>query len=213
MDTLELKAEPRDVVGRHVKALRQQGYVPVILYGRDVESIPLKVEARALTKVLEVAGTHRLISLKVGDNRSTMTLARDIQRDNVKRLYLHVDFFAVKMDEKVTAQVPIVLIGEAPAVKELGGVLTQGLDQLEIECLPGDLIDSIEIGVGGLKEFNDSISVSDLQIPSNITVLSDPESMVAKIEAPRLVEAEEELEGEAGASAEPEVITAAREEE
>ena len=84
---------------------------------------------------------------------------------------------------------------------------------MEIECLPGDLIDSIEIGVGGLKEFNDSISVSDLQIPSNITVLSDPESMVAKIEAPRLVEAEEELEGEAGASAEPEVITAAREEE
>jgi large subunit ribosomal protein L25 len=213
MDALELKAEPRDVVGRHVKGLRQQGFVPVILYGRDVESTPLKVEARALTKVLDVAGTHRLIALKVGDNRSTMTLARDIQRDNIKRRYLHVDFFAVKMDEKVTAQVPIVLIGEAPAVKELSGVLTQGLDQLEIECLPGDLIDSIEVDVSNLAEFNASISVSDLRVPGNITVLSDPESMVAKVEPPRIVGVEEELEAREGVSAEPEVITAVREEE
>jgi large subunit ribosomal protein L25 len=163
--------------------------------------------------VLDVAGTHRLIALKVGDNRSTMTLARDIQRDNIKRRYLHVDFFAVKMDEKVTAQVPIVLIGEAPAVKELSGVLTQGLDQLEIECLPGDLIDSIEVDVSNLAEFNASISVSDLRVPGNITVLSDPESMVAKVEPPRIVGVEEELEAREGVSAEPEVITAVREEE
>jgi large subunit ribosomal protein L25 len=116
------------------------------------------------------------------------------------------------MDEKVTARVPLALVGEAPGVRELGGILTQGLDELEIECLPADLIASIEVNVEGLVAFNDSISVSDLKVPDAVTVLSDPDSMVAKVEPPRLVEAEEELlEAAAAVSAEPEVLTEARE--
>jgi large subunit ribosomal protein L25 len=213
MDALELAAEVRNITGRHVKQLRRQGWVPAVLYGRDLDTVLLKINSREMTRVIREAGTHQLISLKIGNKKPQMTLARDIQRDVVKHNYLHVDFYAVKMDEKVTAHVPLTLIGEAPGVRDLAGILTQGLDELEIECLPGDLIASIEISVEGLVAFNDTISVSDLEIPDTITVLSDPDSMVAKIEPPRLVEAEEEElpEGAGAVSAEPEVLTEARE--
>lgn len=211
MEALELKAEPREIKGRAVKHLRHQGLVPVILYGKDVESTPLQVEERALEKVLEVAGTHQLIALQVNNQRPQLTLARDIQRDVIRRNYLHVDFYAVKMDQKVVAQVPLHLIGESPAVEEQGGVLTQGLDEIEIECLPADLISSIEVSVETLKELNDTIIVADLVVPDNITILSEPESMVAKVEPPRLITEEDEEEG--SGSAEPEVLTGSRREE
>lgn len=211
MEALELKAESRQTKGRAVKHLRQQGLVPVILYGKDVESTPLQVEERALEKVLDVAGTHQLIALQVNNQRPQLTLARDIQRDVIRRNYLHVDFYAVKMDQKVVAQVPIHLIGESPAVEEQGGVLTQGLDEIEIECLPADLISSIEVSVETLKELNDTIIVADLVVPDNITILSEPESMVAKVEPPRLIEEDEE-EG-VSTSAEPEVLTGSKRED
>lgn len=213
MDALELKAEQRDVKGRHVKYLRQQGIVPVILYGRDVKSTPLQIEEKALEKVLDEAGTHQLVSLQVGNEKPYMTLARDIQRDVIKRNYLHVDFYAVKMDETVVAQVPITLIGDSPAVSQFGGVLTQGLDEIEIECLPSDLISSVEVSVEPLKELNDSLSVSDLVLPDNLKILSDPDSMIAKVEPPRVTEETEEGEEEMATSAEPEVLTASKRED
>ena len=215
MEAIELKAESREALKRGVKTLRQQGYVPAVIYGKDIDSEPLKIEARALDKVLSIAGTHQLISLQVGKQQPKMTLARDIQRDVVKRNYLHVDFYAVKMDEKVAAQIPLLIEGESPAVKDLGGVLTQGLDQLDIECLPGDLISSISVNVDSLTELNATLTVADLTVPDTITILSDSESMVVKIEPPRLVSVDEELEAEemAEAGVEPEVITEAKDEE
>ena len=215
MEALELKAETRKVVKGQAKHLRQQGLVPAVIYGKDLDTATIQIEARSLGKVLAEAGTHQLISLQVGKQKPRLTLARDIQRDVIKRDYLHVDFYAVKMDEKVNAQVPLVFVGVSPAVRDQGGVLTQGLDELDIECLPTDLIASIEVNIDGMVELNDTISVSDLTVPDTITVLSDPESMVAKVEPPRKTEEMEALEeGEAlEVSAEPEVITEARERE
>lgn len=212
MEALDLKAEIRAVVGRHVKNLRQQGLVPVNLYGKGLEAQSLQVDAKSLGKVLAIAGSHQLINLQVGNQHSQLTLARDIQRDPIRRHYLHVDFYAVKMDEKVTAQVPLVLIGEAPAVANLGGILTHGLDQIEIECLPGELISSVQVDVSSLTEFNDTITVADLRLPDTITILSDPESMVAKVEPPRVTAEEEAEEAGAMVSAEPEVLTASKRE-
>ena len=212
MEALELKAEVREVTGRQVKHLRQGGLVPAVLYGKDLDPALLQIEEKALTKVLRQAGTHQLISLQIGQKKPQMTLARDIQRDVIRYNYLHVDFYAVRMSEKVTAQVPLELVGHAPAVREQGGILTQGLDQVEIECLPTDLVSSIEVNIDGLVEFNDSISVADLTVPDTITILSDPESLVAKIEPPRLVEEEEVEEEEmVEVSVEPEVLTEAKE--
>ncbi len=216
MEALELKAQSREVIRRGIKDLRLQGLVPAVMYGKNLETKSLQVDARSLGKVLSVAGTHQLISLKIGDQKPRMTLARDIQRDYINRDYLHVDFYAVRMDEKVTAQVPLVLVGVSPAVQDLGGILTQGFDQVEIECLPSDLISSIEINIDGLTDFNDTIIASDLSVPDTVTLLSDPESMLVKIEPPRTVEEEEEI-GEEGEDleigAEPEVITEAKETE
>jgi large subunit ribosomal protein L25 len=212
MEALELKAESREANG-HVKEIRRQGLVPAVIYGRGVETEHVQIEAKALRRVLSVAGTHQLIALQVGGQRPRMTLAREIQRDPVKRHYLHVDFYAVKMDEKVKAQVPVVLIGESPAVEDLDGILTQGLDEIEVECLPGDLVNSIEVDISSLAELNASISVADLQVPETLTILSDPDSMVVRIEAPRTAEEVEALEEAPAGSVEPEVLRAKREDD
>jgi large subunit ribosomal protein L25 len=214
METLELKAEVRETTGRKVKILRQEGLVPAVLYGHT-DSTLLQIEAKPLGKVLREAGTHQLIGVQIGKKKPVVALARDIQRDVIRQNYLHVDFYAVKMDEKVVAQVPLVIEGVAPAVKDQGGILTQAMDEIEIECLPTDLISAIEINIEGLAEYNDSISVADLIVPSTVTILSDPDSMVVKVEPPRLEEEEEEEleEGIEEVSAEPEVLTAAKEED
>ena len=215
MDALDLKAESRQIVKGHAKDLRRQGLIPAVIYGKDLDTEAIQIEARALEKVLSVAGTHQLINLQVGKDKGRLTLARDVQRDKIRRHFLHVDFYAVKMDQKVHAQVPLEFEGEAPAVGELGGILTQGLDQLDVECFPSDLIALIAVNIDTLSELNDTIIVSDLVVPDTLTVLSDPDSMVAKIEAPRKVEELEALEEEEVevTEGEPEVITEAREDE
>jgi len=215
MEAIELKAELRELTKSHVKRLRRQGLVPAVVYGKDAEATSLQIEAVPLRKVLRQAGTHQLISLNIGNQPPRLALARDIQQDVLKHDYLHVDFYAVTMGEKVAANVPIVLVGDAPGVHDKGGILTQGLDQLDIECLPSKLIASVEVNIEGLLDFNDSISVSDLNLSEDITILSDPDSMVVKIEAPRMAEELEAMdeEGESllPSSAEPEVLTAAKE--
>jgi len=198
MDILTLKAEVREIAGRRVKHLRREGLIPAVLYGRDQEATLLQINQKSLGKVLSEAGTHQLISLEIDGGKPKMSLARDIQRDYIRRNYLHVDFYAVKMDEKVTAQVPLIVEGVSPAV-EFGGVLTHGLDALEIECLPADLISGVAVDISGLEEFNDSLFVTDLKVPKSVTILSDPESMIVKIEAPRKME--EAIVGDAEASA------------
>lgn len=209
MEALELKAEVRQTTGKHVGKLRRQGFVPAVVYGKGIEADLIQIDAKNLRKVLGQAGTHQLVALQIGKKKPRMTLARDIQIDAIKRNYMHVDFYVVNMAEKVTAEVPLVFIGVPPAVKDLGGILVQGLAEVEIECLPSDLIASIEVNIESLAEIDDMITVTDLIVPSTITILSEPESMVAKIEPPRVVEEAEEEEAAAGA--EPEVITGTKE--
>lgn len=207
MDALELKAEARETTGKHVKQLRRQGYVPAVLYGNTAETSPIQIEAKALNKVLAQAGTHQLIALQIGKKKAIMTLAREIQRDAIKRGYLHVDFYAVNMREKVAAEVPVVFEGTSPAVRDFAGTLVHGLTEVEIECLPADLISAVSVNIDSLATFDDIITVADLKVPATITILTDPETMVAKVEPPRVEEALEE----APTSAEPEVLTGAKE--
>lgn len=207
METLKLKTQPRQLGKGHAKTLRQQGLVPVVLYGKGREAQSLQIVARELSKVIAEAGGHQLIALQL-ENEEVVTLAREVQRDVIRLDYLHVDFQEVKMDVKVNTQIPLHIEGESPAVANLGGVLTQGLDQLDIECLPGDLVSEILVNIEGLVELNASILVSDLHVPDTITVLSDPDSMIVKIEPPRLSETLEALDEDGGGvSVEPKVIT------
>jgi large subunit ribosomal protein L25 len=206
MDQIELKTEPRSLIGRHVKQLRAQGYVPAILYGRQVEATPIQIEDTLLHKVLAKAGGNTLIALQIGKKKPVLTLAREIQRDVLRHNILHVDFYQVVMTEKIAAEVPLVLSGIAPAVENVGGILVHGLNTVEVQCLPGDLPSSIEVDLSPLVDFNDTVTVADLPVPPSVTILSDPESVVARIEAPRLVEEEEEVEEEVEVEVEPELV-------
>jgi large subunit ribosomal protein L25 len=159
-----------------------------------------------LQKVLAKAGGNVLIALKIGRKKPVSALAREIQRDTIRHNILHVDFYQVVMTEKIAAEVPLVLTGEAPAVGEHGGILVHGLNTVEVQCLPADLPSAVEVDLSSLAEFNDTVTVADLQVPSLVTILSEPESVVARIEAPRIVEEEEEIVEEVEVPAEPELV-------
>jgi large subunit ribosomal protein L25 len=213
MEQIELKAEPRTLTGRHVKQLRADGYVPAVVYGSQVEPTAIQVEGRTLQKVLAKAGGNTLIALKIGKREPVLALAREIQRDVIRHNILHVDFYGVVMTERISAEVPLVLTGEAPAIEQ-GGILVHGLNTVEVQCLPADLPSALEVDLSSLAEFNDLVAVADLQVPSSVTILSDPDSVIARIEAPRIVEEEVEVvEEEVEVAAEPELVGKAEAEE
>jgi large subunit ribosomal protein L25 len=212
MEQIELKTQKRKVLGKKVKNLRREGLVPAVLYGHKTDSVPLQVEERELNRILTQAGGHRLIALKIGRSRKRqMALARDVQWDVISGKPLHVDFYAVIMTEKVTIEVPLVFVGEAPAADQAGAILLQALDEVEIECLPGDLVEAIEVDVSELVEMDQTIYVKDLRVPPALDVLTDAEEIVARVAWAAAEEVEEEVVVPV-APEEVEVITRAKEE-
>ncbi len=213
MEQIELKLQKRDVLGKKVKSLRHEGLVPAVLYGHETDSIPLQVEERELNRVLAQAGGHQLISVKIGRSRkSQMALTRDVQWDVISGRPIHVDFYAVVMTEKLTTEVPLVLVGEAPAADQVGAMVLQNLDEVEIECLPGDLPEAIEVDLSGLAEIDQAIYVKDLQVPSTVGILTDGEELVAKVTWAAAEEVEEEEVVVPVEAAEVEVIAKGKEE-
>src|SRR5512136_230772 len=205
MEQIELKAEPREISGKHVKQLRAKGYVPAVLYGSKIKATPIQIASKPLHKVLAQAGGNTFIALQVGDKKPVLALAREVQRDAVRHHIIHADFYQVVMTEKITVEVPLVFVGDAPALKD-GGILVHGLDAIEVQCLPADVPPSIEVDLSSLADFHSRVAVADLHLPAAVTILSEPESLVAHIEAPR--KAEEEIVEEAVAAAvEPELVT------
>ncbi|MBM4467404.1 MAG: 50S ribosomal protein L25 [Chloroflexi bacterium] len=212
MEQIELQTQKREVLGKKVKNLRREGLIPAVLYGHDIESLPLQIEERELNRVLTQAGGHRLIALKIGRAKNPqMALAREVQWDVITSRPLHVDFYAVVMTEKITTAVPLTLVGEAPAADQAGVILLQGLDEIEIECLPGDLIEAIEVDLSALKEMDQAIYVKDLRVSPAVEILTDPEELVAKVAWAAPEEVEEEVVPVA--PAEVEVITKGKKEE
>ncbi len=213
MEQIELNVQPRTVVGKQVKALRRAGDVPAVLYSRRGDPVILQANGRELLRVLQRAGGSRLVKLNIaGMKEAPMALVREVQREPIKGSLWHVDFYGVSMTELIKVEIPIRYEGTPPAVARNEGVLIHSMDMLEIECLPGDLIDSVSIDVSKLDKVGDAIRVSDLQIPSTITLLVDPEATVARISHL----AGEEVEAVPGAetvAAEPEVIKKGKTEE
>jgi large subunit ribosomal protein L25 len=163
-----------------------------VVYGHRTEPVSLQVSERALRQALRVAGTNRLITLKIpGQETPKMVLVRELQRDALSHAMLHVDFYEVVMTEEITAEVPIVLIGESDLVKGGGGLLFQGLDAIEVECLPGDLPQQVEIDLSALLEIDQTIIVRDLKLGDAVKVLTDLNEVVVKILPPQAEEVEE----------------------
>ncbi|MEA3307956.1 MAG: 50S ribosomal protein L25 [Chloroflexota bacterium] len=193
MEQLELRAIPRSITGKKVKRLRKIGMTPGILYGSDITSAALKFNTREIEKVIAKAGSSSLIQVQVeGSEQTYMTIVRDVQRDVIKRFVTHVDLQALNMQETVTLPISILLVGEAPGVEELGGVLLQQIYEVEVECLPADLIPAIKVDITELIEIGDAIAIKDLDIPEKIHLFAEPDDIVVQI----TFVAEEELEEE-----------------
>jgi large subunit ribosomal protein L25 len=206
MDGLELTAERRVIIGKHVKQLRRAGLVPAVVFGHAIEAMSIQIPAKALRLALAGGGSKRLITLKIaGEAATTLALPREIQRDALTAAIQHVDFQAVVMTEKLRTRASLSFVGHSPAVDDGSGQLFPILDSIDIECLPGDLISSIQVDLSGLAHVDDTIHVSDLVVPEAIKIMTPAEEPVIRVvhvtEAPV-----EEVAAAEGVSEEVEVI-------
>ena len=199
----ELRVAPREVLGKKVKALRRQGLTPANIYGHNVESQAIQVATEELKHVLKSAGRNDIVYLRLDGDDPRPTFVRDVQQHPVTDAIQHIDFLQISLREKVRADVPIHLTGLSPAVDTYGGILMHGLDHVTVEALPTEVPSFLEIDVSPLTEINQALHVSDLDLPDDVTLLTDPEQVVAKVAPPAVepveeVPEEEELEeGEA----------------
>jgi large subunit ribosomal protein L25 len=200
-EKIELKVDKREVLGKKVRFLRNNGVVPVHLFGHNVESQSLQGSEATLHKVLSNAGHTRLINLKVGKStKNHNVMVREVQRDPVKGSLIHVDLYEVNMNEKIKVEVPIALIGESPALKIRENMLNQSLNSLTIECLPDKMVDQIQVDISVIKEVDEAVHVKDIQLP-DIAILNDPDLVIAKVTL-RPVEVVEEVKPAAAVAAE-----------
>lgn len=206
MEKINLSAKKRTKLGKKVKSLRESGLIPAVLYGKTNDPINLEVDVKEFIKIFDKAGTSSLVDIKIDDEKAIKTLIQDVQFDPIKSIPIHADFYRIKMDEKITTEIPIKLVGESLAVKELEGSLINNYDEIEVECLPNDLISEIEVDISTLKTFEDQIKVSDLNIPETIKVLTNPDEVVALVNPPRSEEELEAMEAESTKDAEKEGI-------
>lgn len=195
MTTLELKSKKRTLLGKKVKSLRREGVIPAVVYGGKEGSVPIELDLKEFSKIFKAAGETTLIKLLVGEKAKNV-LIHDISYDPVTEEMNHVDFYEVKMDEKITTKVLLVFTGDAPAVVDLGGVLIKAMQELEVRALPADLPHQIEIDISQLRTFDDNILVKDIKLPKNVEVLENLETSVAVVAPPRSEAELETLKGE-----------------
>ena len=200
---IPLSAQPRDE-NKTPRALRREDVVPGVLYGRRFEPTKLQFGHQMLARVVGQAGFSHFVGVEIDGGERHDVLFREVQRDPVTGRILHVDLYRVLADEKLRSAVPLLLVGEAPAVEEEGGVLVQQLDALEVECFPRDLPEAIEVDISRLADLHAHISVADLTVPEGVAVLTDDEVVVVQVSVPRAVveEVEEEEELVLGEAAE-----------
>ena len=206
-DTITLNLEPRTLLGKKVKRLRQEGIVPVHLYGQDIESQSLQCDKKTLLRALTQAGMNLPISVTItGQKSQELAFVRDIQWDPLRGEMIHVDFLRVDVSHEVTASVPIALTGTAPAARLADGTVMQPLRELEVRALPLDMPSELTVDLEKVAELADIIRVSDISLPPNVTLITDPEETVARFEIareePEAVVEEEELEAAEAAEAE-----------
>jgi len=207
MEKIILEASKRKEVGKKVKKLRREGFIPAIVYGHHQDPMPISLEKRSSTLILNKISGSTVLTLKV-DGKEISTLVRDVQRDHLRNEFLHLDFLAVSLTEKLRTSVSITLVGDAPVLKEYECLIVSGISEVEVEAFPQDLPETIEVDLSGLSEIGDAIYLKDIAVPADVEILTDPEELIAIASAVKEEVVEEEavaeLEGEG--VAEPEVI-------
>jgi large subunit ribosomal protein L25 len=190
MEKVVLKATKRDVTGKQVKALRREGKLPAVIYGRHLEPIAISMDAHTTGLAMAKVTASSLVTLDV-DGTEYPVLVRERQRNYIKGVLTHIDFLAVDLTEKIRTMVGVNFVGISSAVKDYNGVLVHNLERLEVECLPTDLPERITVDISVLKQVGDGIRVRDVAstIGSNVLVLNDEDEMVAVVTASKDEEA------------------------
>jgi len=192
--TLKLNANLRSLLGKKSQIIRQAGKIPAVVYGHGFKNKNLELDYNTFDKVFKVCGESTIIDLNI-DQEVLKVVVSDVQYDPIKNGYSHVDFHNIKMDEVITATVELKFVGDPRAVKESGGVLVHNISEIEIKCLPGDLIGEIEVDVSKLDTFDDIVTVADLVVSGKVEILGhEPTDVVAMVSKPRAEEVETPVE-------------------
>lgn len=209
-EEIQLSVKPREIVGKQVRALRREGWIPLVVYGAHVQPRHMQAEERALRAVISKAGQNRLIRLDTGDGGQHVVITREIQREPISGNFWHIDFMEISLTEKMDIDIPVVLQGVPPLIKSGEGLLIHGLESVAVRVLPTDLIPEIVVDVSNLVNLNDAVHVSDLKLGDKIEILTSGEEMLAKL----IPVKEEVVAAEAPvATAEVEVVSKGKKEE
>src|SRR3989344_501650 len=189
---IELNADKRSILGSKVKVLRNSGFIPAVLYGKGQEALSLQVPVKEFHKVLKEAGESTLVYVRVGKD-TYPTIIHDVAKDPVKDHVIHADFYKVSLTEKIKTKVPVVFVGESPAVKDLAGIFVRNVNELEVEALPQNLPHEISVDISFLKNFGDQILVKDIDLGKDVRIEAEQDAIIATIQEPK---SQEELEAE-----------------
>ncbi len=188
---INLSAKVRKELGKKVKSLRKKGILPGVLYGPKIESLSLEIDLKEFEKVHQAAGESSLIQLEISQKKF-LVLIHAVEIDALSQKPIHVDFYQPKLDEEITANIPLIFEGESRAVKDLGGTLVRNIHEVEVKALPQNLPHEIKVDIEKLKTFEDNILIKDLFLPKEVKALKEAEEIVALVTP--LEKIEEELE-------------------
>ncbi len=203
---VELEVTPREAQGKAVnKRMRKEGILPANIFGHNEASQAITVNAKSFDHLRRSHAATSVIALRLPDGAAIQTaLIRRMQRDPRSGKVIHVDFFRISMSERINVKVALHLVGEAPAVKIEGGVLLHLMDTLEVECIAGDIPESLDVDISGLVQIDDMLHAEDVQLPPNFVLITDPKEGIAKVAATRAELAAETAEvAEEAAAATP----------
>lgn len=202
MQKLILKADKRTVLGSKVKKLRRQGIVPANVFGKGIDSQAIQVSNVEFNRLYKEAGETSLIWVKIeGEEKERPTLVTSVAFNPMTGDKMHVDFHQVNLKEKVTANVPVEIIGESDLIKTNAAILSQSLNEIEIEALPTDIPENITFDISSLKAIGDHLNVSDAKVGAEVEIKTDPEQIVVSLQEPQkeevvpVVEVAEEITG------------------
>jgi large subunit ribosomal protein L25 len=190
---MQLNANTRQVLGKRSRRLHREGKLAAVVYGHNTAATPLVLDRLEFQKVFIKSGRTHLVDLVVDGDRTEKVLVREIQTHPRRLGPIHVDFYQVSLEEKITVEVPVHLIGESAAVKRGDADILQPIHALRVECLPTDIPEAFEVDLTPLEEIESELRVSDLSVPKGVTVLLDPEELVVKIVHKRELKVEEEV--------------------
>lgn len=179
MEKVVLKATKRDVLGKQVRALRRDGQLPAVIYGRHVDQpVSISLDAHVAEQVFAKLTSSTLVTIEVAGGEEFTAIVREKQRNYIKGNLTHVDFLALDLTEKIRTKVRLTFVGVAPAVKDYSAVLVHRMDALEVECLPTDLPERITVDISSIREIGNNIHVREIPLPENVLVLDDEDDVV-----------------------------------